>query len=438
MVWNVKRSMRRLKVITIVGTRPEAIKMAPVIRELKRQASVFEHLIVATAQHREMLDQVLSAFSIQPDIDLGLMQRDQDLLSFASRALSHLSKLLTDVAPDAVLIQGDTTTVMTAALAASYKGVCVGHVEAGLRSFDRSEPFPEEINRRVVGCLADLHFAPTERARANLLREGVADGSIFVTGNTIVDALRSVPLEGEFEDAALNLINFASRRVLLVTAHRRENHGAPLRSICRALKAIVERFGDVEVVYPVHLNPNVGSVVRDELEGTDRVHLVEPVSYQDLLRVMDRSYLILTDSGGIQEEAPSFGKPVLVLRQVTERPEVIEAGAGKLVGTGTLRILDEATLLLSDQAEYERMSRTENPFGDGHAAERIVSLLAEHLRRSSQPIPGAPRRSSRPVVSEGAAIKRALSPQALRDSARPASRDSTGKRALVSTRFRRS
>jgi UDP-N-acetylglucosamine 2-epimerase (non-hydrolysing) len=397
--------MRRFKVITIMGTRPEAIKMAPVIRELKRQDSVFELLVVATAQHREMLDQVLSLFAISPDIDLGLMQYDQNLASFASRSLLQLSDLLTRVTPAAVLIQGDTTTVMTAALAASYQGVCVAHVEAGLRSFDRSEPFPEEINRRVTGCLADLHFAPTERARVNLLREGVADESIFVTGNTIVDALRSISLEGEFEDAALNLTNFASRRVLLVTAHRRENHGAPLRSICRALKAIVERFDDVEVVYPVHLNPNVGSVVRDELEGADRVHLVKPLSYKDLLRVIDRSCLILTDSGGIQEEAPSLGTPVLVLRQVTERPEVIEVGAGKLVGTDTLRILDEATLLLSDQAEYERMSSAENPFGDGHAAERIVNLLAEHLRRSRQPIPGAYPRSSRVVVPEGAAVK---------------------------------
>ncbi len=379
--------MRRIKVITIVGTRPEAIKMAPVIRNLNRQAAVFEQFVVATAQHREMLDQVLSAFGIKPDIDLVLMQHDQDPISFASRALLKLSDLLIAVGPDAMLIQGDTTTVMAAALAGSYRGVCVGHVEAGLRSFNRKEPFPEEINRRVAGCLADLHFAPTERARLNLLREGVEGERIFVTGNTIVDALRSIPLEGDFENAALNQIDFGSSRALLVTAHRRENHGAPLRSICRALKAIVEEFDDVEIVFPVHLNPNVSSVVRNELEGADRVHLINPISYPDLLRLMDRSYLILTDSGGIQEEAPSLGKPVLVLRQVTERPEVIEAGAGKLVGTDARRILREATLLLTDAAEYRRMSSAENPFGDGHAAERIVQLLAERLGKRQKQRP---------------------------------------------------
>jgi len=402
--------MRR-KVITIVGTRPEAIKMAPVIRELNRQASVFEQLVVSTAQHREMLDQVLSLFAIKPDIDLGLMQYNQDLVSFASRSLLQLSHLLTEVMPDAVLIQGDTTTGMTAALAASYQRVCIGHVEAGLRSFDRNEPFPEEINRRVTGCLADLHFAPTERARLNLVREGVAEDSIFVTGNTIVDALKSIPLEGDFEDAALNRIVFASARILLVTAHRRENHGAPLRSICRALKAIVESFDDVEIVYPVHLNPNVGSVVRDELAGADRVHLIKPVSYQDLLRLMDRSHLILTDSGGIQEEAPSFRKPVLVLRQVTERPELIEVGGGKLVGTDATRILDEATVLLTDPVEYERMRSAVNPFGDGHAAERIAYELAEHLCRSRQPIPVAGHRSYRPVY-ERVATNRGRNQQA--------------------------
>jgi len=394
--------------------------MAPVIRELNRQASVFEQLVVATAQHREMLDQVLSLFAIRPDIDLGLMQHDQDLVSFASRSLLQLSHLLTDVMPDAVLIQGDTTTVMAAALAASYHGVCIGHVEAGLRSFDRNEPFPEEINRRVTGCLADLHFAPTERARLNLLREGVAEDSIFVTGNTIIDALKSIPLEGAFEDAALNRIAFASARILLVTAHRRENHGAPLRSICRALKAIVERFDDVAIVYPVHLNPNVGSVVRDELAGADRVHLIKPVSYQDLLRLMDRSHLILTYSGGIQEEAPSFRKPVLVLRQVTERPELIEVGGGKLVGTDTTRILNEATVLLTEPVEYERMRSAQNPFGDGHAAERIVYELAEHLCRPRKPIPAARHRSYRPVLSELAATNRVLSHQAVSESAVPA------------------
>lgn len=390
--------------------------MAPVIRELKRRAAVFEQVIATTAQHREMLDQVLSMFGLEPDVDLGLMQHDQDLISFASRALSRLSDLLRNVSPDVVLIQGDTTTVLTAALAASYHGVCVGHVEAGLRSFDRSEPFPEEINRRVAGCLADFHFAPTEGARLNLLREGVADDDIFVTGNTIVDALRSVPLEGPIEDKALNQIDFGSRRILLVTAHRRENHGAPLRSICRALKRLAQCFDDIEIVYPVHLNPNVSLVVQDVLDGTDRVHLIKPVSYHDLLRLMHRCHFILTDSGGIQEEAPSLGKPVLVLRQSTERPELIKVGAGKLIGTDTMRIVAEATSLLSDPAEYHRMSNAGNPFGDGHAAERIVYLLEKHLYKRKGWVPAADLRSHRPMPSERSATSRLLNYQAPNES----------------------
>jgi UDP-N-acetylglucosamine 2-epimerase (non-hydrolysing) len=326
-----------------------------------------------------MLDQVLDVFAIRPDVDLGLMQQNQDLASFASRSLVELSNLLPRLDPQIVLIQGDTTTVMTAALAAFYNGIKVGHVEAGLRSLDRANPFPEEINRRVTACLADLHFAPTERARANLLREGVTGDSIFVTGNTIVDALESIPLDNEFDQPLLADIGQGENRQILVTAHRRENHGEPLRSICRALKELTQSFSDVEVIYPVHLNPNVSSVVREELAGLERIRLVDPVSYTDLLRLMKRCYLVLTDSGGIQEEAPSFGKPVLVLRDVTERPEILDVNAGKLVGTDTRAIVDAATRLLSDRAEYESMSKAENPFGDGHAAERIVDILARKL-----------------------------------------------------------
>ena len=349
--------------------------MAPVIGELNRRHTLFDHTVVTTAQHRQMLDQVLEVFGVTPHIDLGLMSQDQDLAEFASRSLVSLSKLFSEIKPDVVLVQGDTTTVMTAALAAFYRRTQVGHVEAGLRSFDRYQPFPEEINRRVAGCLASLHFAPTGRARLNLLREGVPEDSIFVTGNTIVDALMSVPIEANYDDARLADLNSHNRRVILITAHRRENHGQPLRSICQALKKLVTSFDDLEIVYPVHLNPRVGAVVRDELDGVDRIHLVDPVSYPDLLRLMKRSYLILTDSGGIQEEAPSFHKPVLVLRELTERPEVIEANAGRIVGTDTDRIVDAASRLLTDSAEYSRMAKVENPFGDGHAAERIVDIL---------------------------------------------------------------
>jgi UDP-N-acetylglucosamine 2-epimerase (non-hydrolysing) len=371
--------MSRRKIVTILGTRPEVIKMAPVIRELQGRRSAFDHTIVATAQHRQMLDQVLEVFAIKPDIDLGLMQQNQDLAEFASRSLLSLSNLFSELRPDAILVQGDTTTVATAALAAFYKNVRVGHVEAGLRSFDRHQPFPEEINRRLAGCLADMHFAPTARAGLNLLREGVPDESIFVTGNTIVDALNSISLDTDFDDPRLASLNQSSSRVLLVTAHRRENHGEPLHSICRALRSLASAFEDIEIVYPVHLNPSVVSVVQEELGGIGRVHLVDPVSYPDLLRLMKRCYLILTDSGGIQEEAPSFRKPVLVLREVTERPELIEAKAGKIVGTDTDTIVHAASRLLNEPLEYAQMTASDNPFGDGRAAERIVEILERRL-----------------------------------------------------------
>jgi UDP-N-acetylglucosamine 2-epimerase (non-hydrolysing) len=371
--------MRRHKVVSVVGTRPEGIKMAPVVLAFLRRKDVFDHTFVSTAQHREMLDHVLEAFGLKPDVDLRLMQPDQRLADFASRALARLSDLFAQLVPDCVLVQGDTTTVMAASLAAFYQGFKVGHVEAGLRSFDRRNPFPEEINRRIAGCLADWHFAPTERARQNLLREGVGSETIFVTGNTIVDALHAIHPEGRFENEVLNSLSFEQRRVLLVTAHRRENHGAPLAAVCDALKALVSTFNDVEVVYPVHLNPNVRTLVHKALGSIPRVHLIEPVSYGDLLRLMKRCYLILTDSGGIQEEAPSFQKPVLVLRDVTERPEVIEAGAAKLVGTDASKIIRETSHLLNDSEAYRRMAAVENPFGDGRAGERIVSILEQVL-----------------------------------------------------------
>ena len=367
------------RVMTVVGTRPEGIKMAPVIRELARRADSFESLVVTTGQHAQMLGQVFDAFGIRADRDLKLMQHDQSPADFASRSLAAVSALLAETKPQAVLLQGDTTTVMAAALAAFYNGVKVGHVEAGLRSFDRYNPFPEEINRKVAGCVADFHFAPTERAKQNLLREGVDPRSVFVTGNTIVDALRSMPLDGPFDDGRLRDIDYDGKRVLLVTAHRRENLGEPLRRVCAALRTIVERFGDVAVVYPVHLNPHVRSVAHELLGDVPRVHLVSPASYGDLLRLMGRCFLILSDSGGIQEEAPSFHKPVLILRNVTERPEVVEAGAGRIVGTDAATIVAEVSRLLADAAAYRAMTEVANPFGDGRAAERIVGALAERL-----------------------------------------------------------
>jgi UDP-N-acetylglucosamine 2-epimerase (non-hydrolysing) len=373
--------MGRYRIITVVGTRPEVIKMAPVVRQLERQAAAFEHTLVTTGQHREMLAQTLGVFGLRPDRDLELMREGQSLADFTARSLGALARLFAELRPDAVLVQGDTTTVMTAALAAFYQGVRVGHVEAGLRSFDRRNPFPEEVNRRVAACVADLHFAPTAAARANLLREGVDDEDVFVTGNTVVDALRSVSLGQTFDDPRLGRILCRDRQLLLVTAHRRENHGPPLGSICRALRTLAGRFEGVQVIYPVHLNPNVRAVARQELEGVPGIHLVGPVSYGDLLRLMRACYLVLTDSGGMQEEAPSFHKPVLVLREVTERPEVIEAGAGKLVGTDSGRIADEVARLLNDPSAYEAMAKAENPFGDGRAAERIVSILGGRLRR---------------------------------------------------------
>ncbi len=373
--------MKKPKIVTIVGTRPEIIKMAPVIKELDRRRDAFDHTLVATAQHREMLDQFLSAFDIHPDIDLNLMQKGQSLADFASRSLTSLSDLLGQLKPDATLIQGDTTTVMTTGLAAFYLGIKVGHVEAGLRSFDQRNPFPEEVNRRVTSCLADWHFAPTRQARLNLLGEGVSEESIFVTGNTVVDSLRSVSLDGDFENETLRRIDFARSRALIVTAHRRESHGSPLRSICRAVKTISHRFDDVEIIFPVHLNEQVASIVSEELRGERRIHLLAPLSYFDLLRAMSRCYFVLTDSGGIQEEAPSFGKPALVLRETTERPELIESGAGIIVGTDSARIVEEASRLLTRAEEYAKMVQVENPFGDGRAAQRICDTLERQLPR---------------------------------------------------------
>jgi UDP-N-acetylglucosamine 2-epimerase (non-hydrolysing) len=366
-----------IKTLIIMGTRPEAIKMAPVVRELARRPGQFLVRVCATAQHREMLDQVLRIFDIVPDVDLALMQPGQTPTQVAARVFEKLEPVLLAERPDWVLVQGDTTTVLAAAIAAHYHRVRVGHVESGLRSYDRANPFPEEMNRTLADHASDLHFVPTDQARQNLLREGFRDATIRVTGNTVIDALLHVvarPFEPNEDDLAM--VRDDPRRVVLVTAHRRENFGAPLESICDALRTLAGR-GDVRIVYPVHLNPNVWSPVHAALAGVPGVTLLAPVDYRTLVWLLQRSTLVLTDSGGIQEEAPSLGKPVLVLREVTERPEGVEAGTARVVGTDAARIVDEANRLLDDAAAYEAMARAVNPYGDGHAAARIADALME-------------------------------------------------------------
>jgi UDP-N-acetylglucosamine 2-epimerase (non-hydrolysing) len=365
-----------LRVLSVFGTRPEAVKMAPVVRQLA-QTSGIESLVCVTAQHRQMLDQVLDLFQIKPDVDLNLMRENQSLAELSAAIFSSLDPVLADLQPDWVLVQGDTTTVMITALLAYYRRLYVGHVEAGLRTHDKWQPFPEEINRRVAGVTADLHFAPTEWARQNLLREGIPEETIKVTGNPVIDALHFVssqPMPTEIQDLIAKLKIGAGQRLVLVTAHRRENFGQPLEDICQALKTLAER-GDIEIVYPVHLNPNVQEPVYRLLNNLPHITLLPPMDYLPLVHLMKHSFIILTDSGGIQEEAPAFGVPVLVLREVTERPEGVEAGTLKLVGTDTQKIISEATRLLDDSLAQAAMAKAANPFGDGHAAERIVKAL---------------------------------------------------------------
>ncbi len=351
--------------------------MAPVIQELHRHPDHFDVCVCATAQHREMLDQVLSLFGIVPDVDLDLMRPGQTPSQVAARVLLTLEPVLREWRPDWLLVQGDTTTVMASALCAHHNRVRVGHVEAGLRSFDRANPFPEEMNRVVADHVSDLHFAPTPRARDNLLREGIPEEQIHVTGNTVIDALLQVaarPWEPPEDDPLRRLDS--GRRVILVTAHRRENHGAPLQGICTALRALSTR-SDLQVVYPVHLNPNVWKPVHQILSEAPHIHLMPPVDYQRLVYLMKRSTLVLTDSGGIQEEAPSLGVPVLVLREVTERPEGVEAGTARVVGTDPDRIVAEASRLLDDDKAYHAMAQAANPYGDGRAAQKIAQILRQ-------------------------------------------------------------
>jgi len=371
----------RLRVISIFGTRPEAVKMAPVIRELERAPGV-ESLVCVTAQHRQMLDQVLDLFEIAPDIDLDLMRPDQSLAEMTARVFTHLDPVLADLKPDWVLVQGDTTTVMSAALLAYYHHIKVGHVEAGLRTGDKWQPFPEEINRRVAGVIADLHFAPTEWSRQNLLQENVPDAQIVVTGNPVIDALHWVAAQPA---PSLPILRFdelsaaPAPRLILVTAHRRENFGLPIENICAALIELAEHYrGEVQIVYPVHLNPNVQEPVYRLLGEIPNITLLGPLDYLPMVHLLKRSTLVLTDSGGLQEEAPGLGVPVLVMREVTERPEGVEAGTVKLVGADPQRILTETRRLLDDPEAHAAMAQAVNPYGDGHAAERIVKAIQNY------------------------------------------------------------
>ena len=369
------------KVMTIFGTRPEAIKMSPVILELKKFPDEIETLVTVTAQHREMLDQVLDLFEIKPDFDLNIMSQGQTLFDITTRALNGLDKIFSETNPNLVLVHGDTTTTFSSSLAAFYHQIAVGHVEAGLRTFNKYSPYPEEMNRKLTSAISDLNFAPTKISRDNLLREGVSSEKIFVTGNTVIDALHQT-LKREFKFDSELEISMRDSRVILVTTHRRENLGEPMRHVYQALKDLLEKFSDLKIVFPVHKNPRVRKIVEEELGGIDRVILIEPLDYEPFANLMNRSTLILTDSGGVQEEAPSLGKPVLVLRDTTERPEAIESGTVKLVGTSRQKIFDTAAELLSNPESYRAMAEAHNPYGDGHAAERIVATIRNFAKEN--------------------------------------------------------
>jgi len=374
--------MVKIKVLTIIGTRPEAIKLAPVVLELKRREDLFDFPVCVTAQHREMLDQVLAIFGVTPDHDLNIMSPGQTLAQVTARAMERLDNVVGQEKPDIILVQGDTTTAFCGALTGYYHQTKVGHVEAGLRTGNKYAPFPEEINRCLVGRIADLHFAPTERARQTLLSEGIADQVVFVTGNTVIDALlwvrervQTAPPElpkGLFEATT-------GKQIILVTGHRRESFGDGFDNICHAIREVADSFANIAFVYPVHLNPNVREPVNRLLGGHPRIHLIEPLSYAPFVRLMDRATIVLTDSGGVQEEAPSLGKPVLVMRATTERPEGIEAGNAKLVGVKKGNIVDGLIDLLESPDKRDAMAKVKNPYGDGKASERIVKIIAREL-----------------------------------------------------------
>ena len=375
--------MDKIKVMSVFGTRPEAIKMAPLVKELEKTPEI-ESIVCVTAQHREMLDQVLEIFDLHPQYDLNIMQSRQTLAGITTRALTGLEEVMGKEKPDIVLVHGDTSTTFAGALAAYYNQVKVGHVEAGLRTYDKYQPFPEEMNRRLTGALTDLHFAPTPLAKEHLLKENICEDGIFITGNTVIDALaHTIEEDYTFTVEELNHIDFKNKRVIAMTAHRRENLGEPLRNICHAVKRLVEEYPDVEVVYAVHKNPAVVEPVHEILGGNDRIHLTDPLDLKDMHNLMCRSFFVMTDSGGLQEEVPSMGKPVLVLRNVTERPEGVEAGTLKLAGTDEETIYSMAKELLDDKDAYEAMAQAKNPFGDGQASRRIVESILYHFGRKT-------------------------------------------------------
>lgn len=377
--------MDKLKVMSVFGTRPEAIKMAPLVKELEKNEEI-ESIVCVTAQHREMLDQVLEIFDLHPAYDLDIMQTRQTLAGITTRALTGLEEVMAKEKPDIVLVHGDTSTTFAGALAAYYTQTKVGHVEAGLRTYDKYQPFPEEMNRRLTGALTDLHFAPTPLAKEHLLKENIDESTIYITGNTVIDALsHTIEEEYTFSVEALNHIDFQNKRVIAMTAHRRENLGEPLENICHAVKRLVDEYPEVEVVYAVHKNPAVMEPVNRILGQTERVHLTEPLDLKDMHNLMCRSYLVLTDSGGLQEEVPSMGKPVLVLRNVTERPEGVEAGTLKLVGTNEDVIYSAAKELLENEEAYAQMAQAKNPFGDGQASRRIVESILFAFGKNDNP-----------------------------------------------------
>lgn len=367
-----------IKVISIFGTRPEAIKMAPLVKKLEKRKEI-ESIVVVTAQHRQMLDSVLDTFKIKPNYDLNIMKQGQTLGEITTRALTGLEEVIKKEKPDIVLVHGDTTTTFAGALAAFYNGTSIGHVEAGLRTYDKYSPYPEEMNRQMVDCMTDMYFAPTLMSKENLLKEGKDKSKIYVTGNTAIDAM-STTIKNNYTHPELEWIK-QNEKMILLTAHRRENLGEPMRNIFKAVKRITDEFCDVKVIYPIHLNPKVREIANEIFDGDDKVHLIEPLEVFDFHNFQNKSYLILTDSGGIQEEAPSLGKPVLVLRDTTERPEGIKAGTLKLVGTDEETIYNETKKLLTNQKEYEKMSRASNPYGDGHASEKIVDAIIERFNK---------------------------------------------------------
>ena len=376
--------MKKLKVMTVFGTRPEAIKMAPLVLELQKNPNT-ESIVCLTAQHRQMLDMVMDMFKIKADYDLNIMRDRQTLCSITTLALNGLDEVMKEAQPDVVLVHGDTSTTFAGSLAAFYNQIKVGHVEAGLRTYDKYSPFPEEMNRKLTGSIADIHFSPTIANKNNLLKEAIDEKDIYITGNTVIDATKyTVSDSYVFKNEEIRNVDFETKRVILVTAHRRENLGEPLKNICNAVRAVADAFEDAEIIYPVHLNPAVRETVFSILGGHNRIHLIDPIDVDELHNLMNRCYMVMTDSGGLQEEAPALGKPVLVLRTETERPEAIAAGTAKLAGCDEKVIFDMASKLLSDKSAYEEMAHAANPYGDGTASERIVNCLLHYFGYTSE------------------------------------------------------